>query len=107
MAGVARLRIAVVGAGLIGRRHAELVAANPDCTLSAIADPSPAAADFARSLGVAHHPSLEALLGAERPDGVVVGTPNALHVEQWLVCVRAKVTALFEKPVAYALGDGR
>jgi predicted dehydrogenase len=102
----ASLRIAVVGAGLIGRRHAELFAANPDCTLSAIVDPSPAAGELARSHGVPLHASLDALLAADRPDGVVLATPNALHVEQALACLAAKVPALIEKPVAHTLAEG-
>jgi predicted dehydrogenase len=35
--------IAVAGAGMIGRRHAAIIAATPYCTLSAIVDPAPAA----------------------------------------------------------------
>jgi hypothetical protein len=39
----AKLRIGAAGAGLIGRRHIELIAASADCLLARIADPSPAA----------------------------------------------------------------
>ena len=41
------VRIAVAGAGLIGRRHIELIHESNSCGLSAIVDPSPAAADLA------------------------------------------------------------
>jgi len=42
---MAQVRIAVIGAGLIGRTHvAVLRAGNPDYTLAGVADPSPAAA---------------------------------------------------------------
>ena len=41
------LRIGVAGAGLIGRKHIELVAASSDCVLAGIADPSPEAKAFA------------------------------------------------------------
>ncbi len=37
------LRLALAGTGLIGRRHAEAIAAVPDVELSGIADPDPAA----------------------------------------------------------------
>ena len=43
------LRIGVAGAGLIGRKHIELIAASPDCVLAGIADPSPEAKAFAEA----------------------------------------------------------
>ena len=46
------MRIGVAGAGLIGRRHVELIEASPDCVLAGIADPSDAARDFARARGI-------------------------------------------------------
>jgi len=39
------LRIAVIGAGLIGRQHIERVLKNRDCRLTAVVDPAPGAAD--------------------------------------------------------------
>ncbi len=78
------VRIAVAGAGMIGRRHAAIIRVTPDCILSAIVDPAPAAADFAHTLGVPLFGSLAELLAVARPDGVVLATPNPLHVEQAL-----------------------
>ena len=49
------LTIAVAGAGIIGRRHVELIDASPLCTLVALVDPAPAAfADVDRSDPLAH-----------------------------------------------------
>ena len=42
-----KLRLAVAGAGVIGRRHLQLIRAHPACDLMAIADPMPAAAALA------------------------------------------------------------
>ncbi|MEI9922862.1 MAG: hypothetical protein WDN50_04240 [Bradyrhizobium sp.] len=47
------MRIGVAGAGLIGRRHVELIAASPDCAIAGIADPSADAKLFARAHGIA------------------------------------------------------
>jgi predicted dehydrogenase len=101
-----RVRIAVAGAGQIGKRHIEMIAKNPDCALSAIVDPSPAAAELARSLGVPLHESLSQLLATERPDGVVLASPNQLHVDQALECIAAGIPTLVEKPVAHTLEAG-
>jgi predicted dehydrogenase len=37
---------------------------------------------------------------------VVLATPNALHVEHALECIRAGVPALVEKPIAHTLAEG-
>jgi predicted dehydrogenase len=103
---VSRLRIAVAGAGLIGRRHIELVQASPSCELAAIVDPAPAAAEIARKAGVPLHSSLAELLAAGRVDGVIVASPNQLHETQGRECIAAGIAALIEKPVAHTVEAG-
>ena len=98
--------IAVAGAGLIGRRHIEMIVKNADCALSAIVDPAPTAVDYAHSLGVPVYGSLTDLLTQDRPHGVVLATPNQLHVDQTLECIAARVPVLVEKPVAHTLEAG-
>ena len=100
------VRIAVAGAGMIGRRHAEIIPATPDCVLSAIVDPAPAAADFARTLGVPCVTTLAELLASAPPDGIVLATPNQLHVEQALACIDAGLPTLVEKPLADTVAGG-
>lgn len=102
-----KIRIAVAGAGLIGRRHIELIQASAECELAALVDPAPAAAELATSHGVALYPGLEQLFAAQRPDGVILATPNHLHVEGALACVEHGVAALIEKPVAHTLDEGK
>jgi predicted dehydrogenase len=101
-------RIAVAGAGLIGRRHVELVRESPDCELAAVVDPAPAAAELAAAAGVAHFRSLADCLAAEAPHGlgVVVASPNRLHVPMALECVERGVPVLVEKPIADTVEDG-
>jgi predicted dehydrogenase len=101
------VRIAVAGAGLIGMRHIEEIRNSRVARLAAIVDPSPHAADIARREGVARYPSLEALFAQDRPDGIVLATPNALHVEQGLACIAAGVPLLVEKPVGHTLDGGQ
>jgi predicted dehydrogenase len=100
------LRIAVIGAGAIGRAHIERILQNPDCRLTAIVDPAPGAAEIAAKAGAPLIASLTDVLTHERPDGVILATPNRLHVEQGLACVAAGVPALIEKPLADTIEDG-
>jgi predicted dehydrogenase len=101
------VRIAVAGAGLIGRRHIEIINQSRDAKLAAIVDPSPAAADLARETGVELYASLENLFAADRPDAVVLATPNSLHVSGGLACLEAGVPVLVEKPIADSVEEAK
>lgn len=94
------IRIGVAGCGMIGRRHVEVVRAGPHCVLAGIADPDPAVAAYAGSIGVPHHGSLADLIAGERPDAVVVATPTQRHLPDVLACAQAGIHVLVEKPVA-------
>ena len=101
-----KLQIAVAGAGLIGRTHSVLVQASGECALSAIVDPAPAAAAIATEAGVPLYASLAQLFASQHPDGVILATPNRLHVAQALQCIEAGVAVLVEKPVADSVDEG-
>ena len=102
-----KTRIAVAGAGMIGLRHIEETQQSPTCELSAIVDPGPKAADVARKEGVPLYASLAELFAKDRPDGVIVATPNQLHVAQGLECIAAGVPCLIEKPIGHTLEEGK
>jgi hypothetical protein len=97
---MAKTRIAVAGAGLIGQTHIALAHASPSVALSAVVDPSPAAAAVAARYGVPLFTTLDELLDRDRPQGVVLATPNALHIPQAVQCLDAGLTVLLEKPIA-------
>lgn len=102
---LSKSRIAVAGAGYIGQAHMAVAAASGTCTLSAVVDPAPAAVETARRAGVPLYTSLDELLARNRPDGVVLATPNALHVPQALQCIEAGVPILLEKPIAPTVAE--
>ena len=97
---MSKSRIAVAGAGYIGLAHMAVTQASPTCVLSAVVDPSPAAQIHADKAGVPLFGSLSELLREDRPDGVVLATPNQLHVPHALECIAAGVPILLEKPIA-------
>ena len=100
MADRPRVRIAVLGAGLIGREHATRLLAEPGAELAAIVDPAEAGKTFATERGVAWFPAWGAIPPAALPDGAIVATPNPFHVEHGLGCIAAGVPVLIEKPLA-------
>jgi len=101
-----KVRIAVAGAGSIGLRHIEEIRKSRSCELCAIVDPSPRAEKTAGEVAVPLFRSVAELLANDKPDGVVLATPNHLHVEQALQCMQAGVATLLEKPLAHTLAEG-
>ncbi len=101
------VRLAIIGAGQIGTRHGELMRDEIDCQLVAIADPSSTAEQRGLDFGVPWYTDFEEMLREQNPDGVVVATPNQLHVPVGLVCASHGVHFLMEKPVADSVADGK
>lgn len=107
----APLQIALAGAGMIGRTHQALLAACPRTQLCAVVDPMPAAQALAATWGVPWFENLDALFAnmAGQPqtlDGVILATPNTLHVSGALTCLAHGVPVLIEKPVADTVAEG-
>jgi predicted dehydrogenase len=98
-------RIAVAGAGAIGLAHMAVAQMSTTCSLVAIVDPSPAAPTHAEKAGVPLFGSLAELLREDRPDGVIIATPNTLHVANALECIAAGVAVLIEKPIAPTVAE--
>lgn len=101
-----RQKIAVAGAGYIGLAHIDCLRSSATCVLSAIVDPSPTAASVAVKEGVPLFNSLDELIESERPDGIILATPNQFHVSHALTCMEAGLPILLEKPIATTLDEG-
>lgn len=93
-------RIIVVGAGLIGRKHVDVVCAHAQ--LVAIVDPHPAAQELAETHGVPGFETLGDCLDQVEADGAIIATPNHLHWPNGKACLNAGLPVLIEKPLAEA-----
>lgn len=74
--------------------------------LAALVDPDPHAEPLAREVGVPLWSTLDEMLDRDLPDGVIIATPNGMHLPQALACVRAGIPVLVEKPIATTVADG-
>ncbi|ATR81653.1 oxidoreductase [Pseudomonas sp. HLS-6] len=101
------LRIALIGAGVMGRQHYQHLRTLDQAQLCAVADPNESAAEFAAECGVAYYADYRQMLALARPEAVIVANPNALHVSTALDCLAAGVPVLLEKPVGVQLGEVR
>lgn len=100
------VRLAVIGVGDVGRVHAARIMASGCVRLVAVSDPSPTGREVAEALGVPNRPDYRNVLD-DRPDGVIVSVPNALHAEIADFFASAGVHLLVEKPLAESLGSAR
>ena len=94
------LRVAVVGAGVIGRTHVDTLGRLDGLALAGIVEPSPAAAGLAAALGVPLFADAEALIAAEIADAAIVASPNHTHVPVATMLLEAGLPVLVEKPLA-------
>ena len=101
------LRIGILGAGSIGRIHAEALSRHPRAAVTAVAD-----ADLARAQALAADFDARAVRDLDellRPgiDLLVVATPNALHADAALVALDRGIAVFSEKPMATSVEDAR
>jgi len=97
---MAEVRIALMGAGLIGREHVELIVRHRAATLVAIADVDPETERLAEAHGASFYADYTRMLEEVRPDGVIVALPNQLHLQAGLACIERGIPTLVEKPIA-------
>jgi predicted dehydrogenase len=102
---MAKLQIAVAGAGAIGRVHMAVLASHDTCALSAVVDPTDSAQILAKRYGVPWYATLDELLNQSHPDGVILAVPNVLHVPMALRCIEDGIPVLVEKPIAHTVTD--
>lgn len=104
---IAKPRIAVIGVGWIGYRHAKYCASHAGCELVGISDPGPVASKVGAELGVPSFANVEDLLDRVQPDGVIIATPTQLHLETAGRALERGVAVLIEKPIADTVSDAQ
>lgn len=101
------LRIALIGAGVMGRQHYQHLHALGEAQLCAVSDPGRQAAEFATACGVPYFADHRQMLEQAKPEAAIVANPNNLHVGTTLDCLAAGVPVLLEKPVGVCLDEVR
>ncbi len=99
-----RLRIGVLGAGLIAQvEHIpNLLRLKDRFELIGVTDPSATARKFVgEHFGVPVHEGIEPLFAA-RPDAIVVASPDPFHTDTVLAALEAGIHVFCEKPLCYS-----
>jgi predicted dehydrogenase len=93
------VRLAIVGLGLVGRRHADAIDTADGIDLCAVVDPDESACDLAAARSVPCFGNLNEMIAAKKPDGIILSTPTALHSADGIKCIDAGIPVLIEKPI--------
>ncbi len=93
------VKIAVIGAGLIGHRHVKHILEEPRCQLAGVIDPDPRAKSLAENAGAAYYPDIALFLNEADAEGVIIATPNNTHTTIGIQCATAGLHLLVEKPI--------
>ena len=94
------LRIAVIGAGRIGKIHAGNVASHPRARLVAVVDPLEAGARaLAQQHGSQWATQAQDLIAGKDIDAIVVGSPTNTHIDLIEQAAAAGKAVLCEKPI--------
>jgi predicted dehydrogenase len=101
-----RVRIAVIGAGIMGSLFAELLGELPECRLVAVADTnSEQSKAVGRRLNVPAYQGIEQVLQSEDVDAVLICTPEDKHLEPVSLAAARGKHIFLEKPIATTVAD--
>ena len=97
---MSKIKFAIIGAGHIGKRHAEMVRRDAEGELVALVDPRGAEACGALDFQVPFFNTIDELLASDlQYDVINVCTPNGLHAEQAIKALEAGKHVVCEKPM--------
>jgi UDP-N-acetylglucosamine 3-dehydrogenase len=107
VAGNGKLRIGVIGVGVMGSNHARVLSDMAGVELVAVADPDRKQRDFVGgTLGCGTVADARALLRAGI-DAAIIAAPTHLHHDIALQCIAEGVHVLVEKPIASTIEESR
>lgn len=101
------LRFGLAGYGLVGRRHAAAISQTAGATLAAVVETDGVSGRKAKAEGFEVFTTIERALLSGDIDGMILATPNTVHVEQALQCVEMGCPVLIEKPIATSASDAK
>lgn len=103
------LRIGVIGAGVMGRGHAEFIRDHiPEAKVTAVSDvDSERVRQLAKDIGpdVVAFSEAEDLITSGLVDALIIASPDSLHVAHLRLALAADLPTLCEKPIATTRSD--
>lgn len=102
------MRTCVVGMGTMGRLYAGLLVGMREVSLVAVCDTIESVVQqAASSLGVRGYRLCEEMLDSEKPDAVIITTPDYLHLSPALAAIQRGIPMMVEKPLAMCFDQAK
>ncbi|MEC7984332.1 MAG: Gfo/Idh/MocA family oxidoreductase [Myxococcota bacterium] len=92
-----RLKFLVIGPGLIGKKHIQLINENDRCTVEAVVSLHP------EKYGEHFYHTLDQAFAAHVFDAAIISSPNECHYKHAMKCLEYNVPLLIEKPLTDTL----
>jgi UDP-N-acetylglucosamine 3-dehydrogenase len=100
------VRLAVVGAGIMGGHHARVARGVPGAEIAVIVDPDASKGErLAGYVGADYEPDLDSLQG--RVDAAIVTSPTEMHAAIGLSLLEIGIDVLVEKPITSTLEEAK
>jgi UDP-N-acetylglucosamine 3-dehydrogenase len=100
------LRLAIVGAGIMGGHHARVARAASDVELAVVVDQDEdKGRKLASHVGAAYAPSVDSL--RDTVDAAIVSVPTGLHAEIGTMLLEFGLDVLIEKPIASSVEEAK
>lgn len=102
------IKFLVIGPGLIGRKHIQLIQDNESCSVEAIVGLHPERhVHYEKEIGAKVYSNLESAFSSHEFDAVIISSPNELHYEQAIFCIDRNVPVLVEKPLTESIASAK
>lgn len=99
------IRVAVIGAGNMGKYHLRNYNKLPGAELVGVADINPAAEAIAKEYGTKYYADYRALLDEQQPEAVSIVVPTPFHFEVATAVMERGIHCLVEKPIASSVKE--
>jgi predicted dehydrogenase len=101
-------KVAVIGAGAMGRNHARVYSEIESVQLVGVADIfADAAEKTARRFGTVAYTDYLTLLDEQKPEAVTIAVPTIEHLNAAKAVAERGIHMLIEKPIAFSVAEGQ
>jgi predicted dehydrogenase len=103
----ARLKVAVIGLGILGAQHVDFFSRQSEAKVVAVADiRADRAEEIGSHVGAQPYSDYESMLREHKPDVAIVATPDPVHKAPVMASLQAGVhSIILEKPMATTVAD--
>jgi len=102
-----KIKIAVVGTGLMGLQHIKAIQKSNKTEIHSIVEINDNAKILSKRLKIPFYRSTKELLAKKNPDAVIIAKPNKLHEKHTISFLKLKIPVLLEKPISDNIKSAR